>query len=114
MLCLITCLQQGEGEGLTPCDTTALLMLCFHMYTVVVCVQYCKECWMWTTWVMAVLDYTSVCVHACVCVCMSVSVCACACVCACMYVCVRVCVRVRVCVCVCVCVSVGVLGAHVF
>ena len=31
---LSTTYIQGEGEGLTPCDTTALLMgmLCFNMY----------------------------------------------------------------------------------
>ena len=36
---LSTTYIQGEGEGLTPYDTTALLMgmLCFHMYSCSMC-----------------------------------------------------------------------------
>ena len=134
MLCLITCLQQGEEEGLTPCDTTALLhdgdVVFSHVYS-------CSMCPV----LQGMLDvdymghgcpglYKCVCACMCVCVCVSVSVCVRACVrvcvrvCVCVRACVRVCVCVCVCacmcvcacacVCVCVCVSVGVLGARVF
>ena len=76
MLCLITCLLQGEGEGLTPCDTTALLMDVVFSYVYSSIESSCS------IYMCPVLQGMLGLMH----VCLSVSVSVCACMrCKCMY-----------------------------